>query len=100
MTRRIREMKRLGMVITFGLLVAAVATELRRPAGQRTWQDRVAGVVPYDLRPPSPRRLRDTLWSPANERLFVPHAFGVGWTVNLGYLTRRVREVRDSRRNR
>lgn len=100
MKRRRGGVKRLGMTMTFGLLVAAVVTELRRPAGQRTWQGRVAGVVPYDLRRPSPRRIREAFWNPADERLFVPHAFGVGWSVNAGYLTRRVRELGSSRQNR
>lgn len=88
------------MTMTFGLLVAAIVTELRRPAGQRTWHGKVAGVVPYDLRMPNPRRIREAVWNPANQRLIVPHAFGVGWTVNAGYLTRRVRELRGSLPNR
>lgn len=86
--------------MSIGLLAAAIVTELRRPVGQRTWHGHVAGLVPYDLRRPNPRRIRETFWNPANERLFVPHAFGVGWTVNAGYLVRRAREMRNSLPNR
>lgn len=71
-----------------GLLTAAVVTELRKPAGERGWHGRVAGFVPYDFRYPSPDRLRAALWDP-DGRLFVPHVFGVGWSLNLGRLLRR-----------
>ncbi|MQA15981.1 MAG: hypothetical protein GEV09_18080 [Pseudonocardiaceae bacterium] len=95
MTRSGSATKRLGTAVAVGLLIAAVVTELRLPREQRTWQGRVAGVVPYDLRPPTARRIRETVWNPANERVFVPHAFGVGWTVNVGYVARCLREARD-----
>lgn len=67
-----------------GLGVAAVVTELRKPPHQREGYGRVAGIVPYDFRPPTPEKLRRTFWDPDGDRLIVPHAFGVGWTVNLG----------------
>ena len=67
------------------LVGAAVVTELRKPVGERTWQGRVAGV-PYDLRPPTLKKLRTTLWDPHNPALIVPHVFGVGWAVNLARL--------------
>ena len=72
-----------------GLLAAAVITELRKPAADRTWEGSVAGIVPYDLRPPTAERIWGRMWSPDNEQVIVPHAFGVGWTVNFGRLARR-----------
>ena len=71
------------------LVGAAVATELRKPSSERTWEGRVAGVVPYDFRPPTVDRVRQRLWD-ADEPLFTPHVFGVGWTLNLGRLARRL----------
>ena len=68
------------------LVGAAVAQELSLPADERTWRGRLLGMVPYDLRPPTPGRLRATLWDPANPRVLVPSAFGVGWSVNLAGL--------------
>jgi hypothetical protein len=65
------------------LLAGAVVSELRKPAEQRTWHGSVAGVVPYDLRPPTIARFRASLWNPSNPSLLSPHPFGVGWTVNL-----------------
>ena len=73
-------------LIGFGLLIASVVRELRLPKEERTWHGVVFGKVPYDLRPPSFARLKETFWNPANPRLVVPTAFGVGWTLNLAAL--------------
>jgi Family of unknown function (DUF5808) len=51
----------------------------------------VGGVVPYDLRRPTVRRLASRVWSPDDPRLLMPHGFGVGWTVNVGRVARLVR---------
>jgi len=72
-----------------GLVAAAVGTELRKPPRKRTWHGRIAGVVPYDFRVPTVRRVRSRWWNPADRRLFTPRAFGVGWAVNLARLVRR-----------
>jgi hypothetical protein len=71
------------------LVGAVVVTELRKPAAERTWQGRLAGV-PYDLRPPTLHRLRARLWDPDNPALLVPHAFGIGWTINVARLVQLV----------
>ena len=81
--RKLRNIRRLVRFVTFGLVVAAVATELSKPAEERTWQGRVGGVVPYDFRPPTWQRIRDAYWNPDSEHLFSDRVFGVGWAVNL-----------------
>jgi hypothetical protein len=65
------------------LAVAAVATELVKPADERTWHGRVLGAVPYDFRPPTWKRIREAYWNPQSDRLFSDRVFGVGWAVNL-----------------
>lgn len=93
-------MRKVNMLIAAGgvaLLAAALAAELRKPAGRRTWHGAVAGVVPYDFRPPTPQRIRARLWDP-DGRLLTPHVFGVGWTLNLGRLTRSLAGRGHSRR--
>ena len=50
---------------------------------------RLLGVIPYDLERPSARKLRETWWNPDSDRIVVPQAFGVGWTLNLAALKRR-----------
>jgi hypothetical protein len=81
--RKLRNMRRLIRFVTFGLVVAAVATELSKPADERTWQGKVGGVVPYDFRPPTWQRIRDAYWNPESDHLFSDRVFGVGWAVNL-----------------
>lgn len=86
---------RLARWIGIGLFVAAVATELAKPADEREWHGEVAGIVPYDLRPPTLGRLRDAWWNPDDPRLLTDRAFGVGWAVNLA----RVAELADRARD-
>jgi hypothetical protein len=71
-------------------LAAAVLTELRKPPARRTWRGTLFGVVPYDLRPPTPARLRQAYWNPDEPRLVVPRVFGVGWGLNVYQLWRRL----------
>jgi hypothetical protein len=78
-----------GLGIGLILVGAAVATELLKPADERTWEGKIAGLVPYDLRRPTLARARERLWNPADHRVFVPTVFGVGWTVNFGRLLKR-----------
>src|SRR5260370_4032749 len=81
--RTLGRVRRLAGVVTLGLVVAAVATERARPAPERTWQGKVMGVVPYDFRPPTWKRIRDAYWNPESDHLFSDRVFGVGWAVNL-----------------
>jgi Family of unknown function (DUF5808) len=67
------------------LVGAAVANELNKPPDHRGWHGEVAGV-PYDFRPPTVEKLRRSVWDPDNPEVFVPHAFGVGWSVNFARL--------------
>ncbi|HKW73704.1 MAG TPA: DUF5808 domain-containing protein [Candidatus Dormibacteraeota bacterium] len=76
-------MRRLVRFVTFGLVAAAIATELAKPALERTWQGKVFGIVPYDFRPPTWERIRDAYWNPESDRLFSDRVFGVGWALNL-----------------
>jgi hypothetical protein len=81
--RTLRRVRRLVRLTAFGLVVAAVATELSKPEPERTWEGRVLGVVPYDFRPPTWDRIRDAYWNSRSNRLFSDRVFGVGWAVNL-----------------
>ena len=81
--RTLRRVRRLARFAAFGLVVAALATELTKPESERTWQGRVFDLVPYDFRPPTWQRIRDAYWNPNSDRLFSDRVFGVGWAVNL-----------------
>ena len=79
----LRGARRLFRMVAFGLLTAAIATELAKPPEDRTWHGRVFSVVPYDCRPPTWQRIRDAYWNPESDELFSDRVFGVGWAVNL-----------------
>ena len=64
------------------LISAAIVDQLRRPTDERTWQGTILGI-PYDFRPPTPEKLRNTFWNEVNSKIFVPHAFGIGWSINF-----------------
>ena len=76
----------------WAVAAAAVAQQLRMPPEERTWHGRVAGIVPYDFRPPTFDRIRSSWWSPEDERIITEQVFGVGWAVNLGRVARLLRE--------
>ena len=78
--------KKRALVITALVFGAVVVTELRKSPEDRTWHGKLAGVVPYDLRPPTLERVRSRLWNPDDPHVLVPHVFGVGWTVMSGSL--------------
>jgi hypothetical protein len=80
-----------GRTIFFCLLGAAVVTELRKPEGERTWHGKLAGFVPYELRRPTLERVRETYWAPADEHVFKPQVWGVGWTLNVGRVVKLIR---------
>jgi hypothetical protein len=84
----VERFRRIVKIVAFALAVAAVVEQLRLPADERTWEGRVAGIVPYDFRVPTLERARSRWWNPQDERLFVPTIFGVGWTVNVARLVR------------
>ncbi len=80
--------RRIVKLAAFAVTVAAIVEQLRLPAGERTWEGRVGGLVPYDFRMPTFERARSRWWNPTDDRLFVPTVFGVGWTVNFGRIAR------------
>jgi hypothetical protein len=92
--RRDRRGKLRGIIrlASAGLAAAAVAKELRRPKKERTWQGNL-GKIPYDFRTPSPKRIKRSLWAPDDARVFVPRAFGVGWSVNLASVKARGKQL-------
>lgn len=76
----VRDMWRLLLAI---IGVIAVVQELRKPAEERTWQGKVADLVPYDFRMPTVGRVRATYWNPEGPMLS-GKVWGVGWAPNFG----------------
>ena len=42
--------------------------------------------MPYDWRRPNRERLKERWWNPGEPRLFVPKAYGWGYSINLARL--------------
>ncbi|HZR52344.1 MAG TPA: hypothetical protein VFB06_22890, partial [Streptosporangiaceae bacterium] len=78
-------MRSKGIAAGLAAIGVAVATELKKPAEERTWHGEIAGFIPYDLRPPTVDGAKRKLWDPTG-KFWSPSVFGVGWTPNLGRL--------------
>lgn len=72
---------------------AAIYQELRKPPEERTWNGKVAGVVPYDFRVPTLERLREAYWAPESDQVFSEKVFGVGWAMNIPVAARKLSEI-------
>ena len=44
--------------------------------------------MPYSFLPPTPTRVKQTVWNPESDRLVAPHLYGWGYSVNLYTLAR------------
>ena len=82
--------KRAVRVLWVTLLGAAIADAVRndRRHGE------VFGFLPYEFRMPTVARAREHTWNPGSSRILTPTNFGVGWTVNLGRVTRLAHLIR------
>ena len=69
----------IGIASLIGL---AVREQLQMPPEERTWHGKLYGI-PYDFRRPTIERLRETFWNKNTSRILVPHAFGMGWSINF-----------------
>lgn len=78
------------------LTALAVLDQIVRDPAYRTWHGTVFGV-PYDFRPPTPGTVLDAFWAPERTHLLSPHVFGVGWTLNVGYFFKAIRNRIDAK---
>ena len=69
----------IGIAVLMGL---AIREQLHMPREERTWHGTLFGI-PYDFRWPTIERLRETFWNKDTARVLVPHAFGMGWSINF-----------------
>ncbi len=69
----------------FLFTVATVAYSIR----SKRSHGRFLGV-PFDWRMPSLGEMRQKLWNPADDRLFTPTTFGIGWVPNAHQLLQRL----------
>ncbi len=72
----------IGITLLLFFVGAAIVQQLQRPPEERTWYGKIAGI-PYDFRLPTVERIRDTFWNKSTSKIFLPQAFGIGWSINL-----------------
>ena len=51
--------------------------------------------LPFDFRMPTPARVKKRWWNDDDSRLFTPHVFGVGWSLNLAELRKRIGTAKE-----
>ena len=68
---------------------SAAAGDVRATGAPDDAAGRVLGM-PYEVRVPTAERLASRMFNPADPRLFVPRAFGMGWDLNFGALAVRL----------
>ena len=73
-----------GLVGTAAVVLVgmAISEQLRRPAAERTWQGNIFGI-PYNFRLPNIEQVQNTFWNSETSQILVPHAFGMGWSINF-----------------
>jgi hypothetical protein len=86
----VKGLRGVATLLGIGLVAAALLQELKRSPADRAWHGHVLGVVPYDFRPPTPERVRNEFWNTESRDILTPHAFGVGWGINLGAVAKRL----------
>jgi Family of unknown function (DUF5808) len=82
-----------GVVV--GLAAAAIGQELQKRPEERTWKGTVGGV-PYNFRIPDWPNLAAEYWNPNSDRVFSPHAIGLGWGVNFAAVANRARQFMEA----
>jgi hypothetical protein len=86
---------RLAQAAVITIALAAICQELEKPKEERHWHGKL-GFIPYDFRLPTIERLKETYWNPENERVFVPQACGIGWTLNFYALLEKMRIIGEA----
>lgn len=88
-----KDLVKLIRTLAWMTFAAAIYQELRKPPEARSWNGKVAGVVPYDFRIPTIDHLREAYWDPENEQVFSEKVFGVGWAVNIPVAAKKISEI-------
>ncbi|HEY6285290.1 MAG TPA: hypothetical protein VIX20_06485 [Ktedonobacteraceae bacterium] len=69
-------------ILTLIYVAIAITQQLQRPPEERTWNGKIAGI-PYDFRLPTVERIRAAFWNKGTSQIFLPQAFGIGWSINM-----------------
>ena len=86
-------LSKLIKLFTVAVIAAVVYEEVRKGPGVERWHGRALGFIPYDLRLPSLRAIREAYWNPEDRRIFTGRVAGIGWGINFAALSDRISKL-------
>lgn len=86
-------MRGIFRILTLAVIAGVIYQEARKEPGDERWHGKSLGFVPYDLRPPSLARIRETYWNPDDPRIFTGKVAGIGWGINLAAVAEKLRSL-------
>jgi hypothetical protein len=86
-------MRRIARLLGVAVLIGIIYKEARKGPEDERWHGKSLGFVPYDLRPPSLARIRETYWNPDDPILFPGRVAGIGWGINFAALANKLRRL-------
>ena len=84
--RPARKLRLIVSLFTLATVIYAVKTRQSHGAFLR---------VPFEFRMPTVQRVRKRWWNPDDESIFTPHVFGVGWSINVYQVGKRLGLLRN-----
>ena len=81
---RVNRSERAGVIAAFATAVVGLVAFMRRET-----EGELLGI-PYSFSPPTIERLKGRLWNPEDTRIFTPHIFGWGWSINFYQIGKRL----------
>ena len=81
---RINRSERAGVLAAIAMAIVGLIAFMRRET-----EGELLGI-PYSFSPPTLERLKGRLWNAEDHRVFTPHIFGWGWSVNFYQIGKRL----------
>ncbi len=81
---RINRSERAGVLAAIATAIVGLIAFMRRET-----EGELLGI-PYSFSPPTLERLKGRLWNAEDPRVFTPHIFGWGWSVNFYQICKRL----------
>ena len=81
---RINRSERAGVLAAMATAIVGLVAFMRRET-----EGELLGI-PYSFSPPTVDRLKGRLWNPEDPRIFTPHIFGWGWSINFYQIGKRI----------
>jgi hypothetical protein len=81
---RLNRSERAGILAAIATAIVGTVAFMRRET-----EGELMGI-PYSFSPPTVERLKARLWNAEDARVFTPHLFGWGWSINFYQIGKRL----------